>query len=183
MADVVWHLAGLLRRLHLAAEFLPQHRDGNGARSIRIPSSWRWPNCQATFSAAYLVEKWGRRRTLAVYLVASGIFTYLFAVTTNINMHGMPWESGCHSSPWGRGARCMPTPPRSTPPTCAAPAWAQPRGMTRIAGALAPSLGAALMGGSLALVLPLTMFAAVLRRFRRGCPRPCQYETTAATAG
>ena len=36
-------------------------------------------------SAAYLVEKIGRKRTLALYLVASGVFTYLFAAATSLN--------------------------------------------------------------------------------------------------
>jgi putative MFS transporter len=32
-------------------------------------------------SAAYLVERWGRKPTLGVYLVASGLFTFVFAAT------------------------------------------------------------------------------------------------------
>jgi MFS transporter, putative metabolite:H+ symporter len=39
------------------------------------------------FSAAYLVEKWGRRRTLAFYLVASGIFHLpVRRLATSLNM-------------------------------------------------------------------------------------------------
>lgn len=36
-------------------------------------------------SAAYLVEVWGRRKTLSVYMVAAGLFAYLFAVTTSFS--------------------------------------------------------------------------------------------------
>jgi MFS transporter, putative metabolite:H+ symporter len=35
------------------------------------------------FSAAYLIERWGRRNTLSLYLLASGVFTFLFAVTSD----------------------------------------------------------------------------------------------------
>ena len=36
------------------------------------------------FSAAYLVERWGRRKTLGLYLLAGGVFTYLFAAATSL---------------------------------------------------------------------------------------------------
>ncbi|MGD9002141.1 MAG: MFS transporter, partial [Anaerolineae bacterium] len=36
------------------------------------------------FSAAYLVERWGRKWTLTVYLLFSGLFTYLFAVVSGL---------------------------------------------------------------------------------------------------
>jgi MFS transporter, putative metabolite:H+ symporter len=110
------------------------------------------------FSAAYLVEKWGRRRTLAVYLVASGIFTYLFAVTTNINgMVAMGiWMSFFPLVAWGALYAYT---PEAYPTNLRGTGMGAASGMTRIAGTIAPSLGAALMGGSLALVLPLTIFA------------------------
>jgi MFS transporter, putative metabolite:H+ symporter len=34
------------------------------------------------FSAAYLIERWDRRNTLGLYLLASGVFPFLFAVTS-----------------------------------------------------------------------------------------------------
>ena len=110
------------------------------------------------FSAAYLVEKWGRRRTLAVYLVSSGLFTYLFAVTTNINgMIAMGiWMSFFTLGAWGALYAYT---PEAYPTNLRGTGMGAASGMTRIAGALAPSLGAALMGGSLALVLPLSLFA------------------------
>jgi putative MFS transporter len=36
------------------------------------------------FSAAYLIERWGRRNTLSLYLLASGVFTFLFAVASGL---------------------------------------------------------------------------------------------------
>jgi putative MFS transporter len=110
------------------------------------------------FSAAYLVEKWGRRRTLAAYLIASGLFTYLFAVITNttsmVTMGALMsfFTLGAWGALYAYTPEAYPTNLRGTGMGAAS-------GMTRIAGALAPSLGAALMGGSLALVLPLTIFA------------------------
>lgn len=110
------------------------------------------------FSAAYLVEKWGRRRTLAVYLVASGVFTYLFAVTNSLNgmvMMGI-WMSFFTLGAWGALYAYT---PEAYPTNLRGTGMGAASGMTRISGAIAPSLGAALMGGSLALVLPLTIFA------------------------
>lgn len=110
------------------------------------------------FSAAYLVEKWGRRRTLAVYLAASGIFTYLFAVTNSLNgmvLMGI-WMSFFTLGAWGALYAYT---PEAYPTNLRGTGMGAASGMTRISGAIAPSLGAALMGGSLTLVLPLTIFA------------------------
>lgn len=108
------------------------------------------------FSAAYLVERWGRRRTLGFYLLASGLFTYLFAAANSLPLLvGMGiWMSFFALGAWGAlyayTPEAYPTAVRSTGMGAAS-------GMTRIAGAIAPSLGAALMGAS--LVVPLTVFA------------------------
>jgi putative MFS transporter len=110
------------------------------------------------FSAAYLVEKIGRKRTLALYLVASGVFTYLFAAANSLNwlvFMGI-WMSFFTLGAWGATyaytPEAYPTNLRATG-MGAASAW------TRIAGAIAPSLGAALSNGQFDLVLPLTVFA------------------------
>ncbi len=108
------------------------------------------------FSAAYLVEHWGRKGTLVVYLIFSGVFTYLFAVVS-----GLPFIVGTAMlmSFFTLGAwdvlyaytpELYPTEVRAT-----GMGWAS--GMTRIAGAIAPSLGGALLSRS--LVAALTLYA------------------------
>ncbi len=96
------------------------------------------------FSAAYLVERWGRRPTLALYLALSGVFTYLFAVVsglTSIVGTAVLMSFFCLGA-WGAlyayTPELYPTQTRST-----GMGWAS--GMTRIAGSLAPILGAGLL--------------------------------------
>jgi MFS transporter, putative metabolite:H+ symporter len=110
------------------------------------------------FSAAYLVEMIGRKRTLALYLIGSGVFTYLFAAANSLNwlvFMGV-WMSFFTLGAWGATyaytPEAYPTNLRATG-MGAASAWA------RIAGAIAPSLGAALSSGDFDLVVPLTVFA------------------------
>jgi putative MFS transporter len=109
------------------------------------------------FSAAYLVEKWGRRRTLAFYMTASGVFTYLFAIATSLPAliaMGV-WMSFFTLGAWGA---LYATTPEAYPTNLRGTGMGAASAFTRISGALAPSLGATLMvGGS--LVLPLTIFA------------------------
>lgn len=108
------------------------------------------------FSAAYLVERWGRRRTLAFYMVASGVFTYLFAAATSLNLlvaMGI-WMSFFTLGAWGALYAYT---PEAYPTNLRGTGMGAASGWTRIAGALAPSLGAVLIGASLAL--PLTIFA------------------------
>jgi putative MFS transporter len=108
------------------------------------------------FSAAYLVERWGRKWTLTVYLVLSGLFTYLFAAVS-----GLPFIVGSAMlmsfftlGAWGvlyaYTPELYPTEVRAT-----GMGWAS--GMTRIAGALAPILGGWLF--PISLVLALTLYA------------------------
>ena len=108
------------------------------------------------FSAAYLVEKLGRRVTLGVYLVASGVFTYLFAMATSLPLVvGMAvWMSFFTLGAWGALYAYT---PEVYPTTLRATGMGAASGWTRIAGAIAPILGAALMGVSLAI--PLTVYA------------------------
>lgn len=110
------------------------------------------------FSAAYLVEKWGRRPTLAFYLFASGLFTYLFAAANSMNMlvaMGI-WMSFFTLGAWGALYAYT---PEAYPTALRGTGMGTASGWTRISGAIAPSLGAALMGGGINLVLPLTVFA------------------------
>lgn len=108
------------------------------------------------FSAAYLVERLGRRRTLGFYLLASGLFTYLFAVATSLSdvVLMAVWMSFFALGAWGALYAIT---PESYPTTLRTTGIGAASGMTRIAGAIAPSLGAALMGYSLAI--PLTAYA------------------------
>ncbi|RME70842.1 MAG: MFS transporter [Chloroflexi bacterium] len=108
------------------------------------------------FSAAYLVERWGRRPTLALYLGLSGVFTYLFAVATGLTgiLATAVWMSFFCLGAWGAlyayTPELYPTQIRST-----GMGWAS--GMTRIAGALAPMLGAGLLTAN--FVGGLTLYA------------------------
>lgn len=108
------------------------------------------------FSAAWLVERWGRRRTLGAYLVVSGVFTYLFAAATSMNMlvaAGI-WMSFFTLGAWGALYAYT---PEAYPTNLRGTGMGSASAMTRISGAIAPSLGAVLMTSSLAL--PLTVFA------------------------
>jgi putative MFS transporter len=108
------------------------------------------------FSAAYLVEYWGRRWTLAVYLLLSGVFTYLFAVVSGLSfivgaaMLMSFFSLGAWGVLYAYTPELYPTEVRAT-----GMGWAS--GMTRIAGAIAPSLGGALLARS--LVAALTLYA------------------------
>ena len=108
------------------------------------------------FSAAWLVERWGRRPTLGVYLLASGAFAWLFylAVTPFAVMATATFLSFFALGAWGAlyayTPEAYPTAIRTTGIGAAS-------GMTRIAGAIAPSVGALVSRGSLAL--PLAVFA------------------------
>lgn len=112
------------------------------------------------FSAAYLVERWGRRNTLGLYLLASGVSTFLFAFAS-----GFGWilasallmsffSLGGWAALYAWTPELYPTEIRTT-----GMGWAS--GMARIAGILAPTLGGVLMGlaatatGSLLNVLSL----------------------------
>jgi putative MFS transporter len=109
------------------------------------------------FSAAYLVEKWGRKLTLAFYLGASGVFTFLFAAATSINVlvaMGI-WMSFFTLGAWGALYAYT---PEAYPTNIRGTGMGAASGMTRIAGAIAPTLGALLLGGG-SIVLPLSVFA------------------------
>lgn len=109
------------------------------------------------FSAAYFVERIGRRLTLGLYLLGSGIFTYLFAVAV------VPWSflatafamSFFALGAWGALYAYT---PEVYPTQLRATGMGAASSMTRIAGALALSLGGALLGVSMPLAL--TVFAA-----------------------
>lgn len=108
------------------------------------------------FSAAYLVERSGRRKTLGIYLVASGLFTFLFAAVTSLNWivaMGI-WMSFFTLGAWGALYAYT---PEAYPTILRGTGMGAASGMTRIAGAIAPSLGGILFSSS--FVVPLSVFA------------------------
>jgi putative MFS transporter len=106
--------------------------------------------------AAWLVERWGRRKTLGVFLVASGVFAWLFALSATpvavvisavlLSFFAM----GSWGALYAYTPEAYPTAIRTTGIGAAS-------AMTRVAGAIAPSIGAMVAGSSLAL--PLAVFA------------------------
>jgi putative MFS transporter len=106
------------------------------------------------FSAAYLIEHWGRKRTLAIYLGLSGLFTFLFAVVSGLSLivGTAVLMSFFTLGAWGvlyaYTPELYPTETRATGMGAAS-------GMTRIAGALAPILGGWLLASSLVAALSL----------------------------
>jgi MFS transporter, putative metabolite:H+ symporter len=103
-------------------------------------------------SAAWLVERWGRRATLAAYLTASALFTWLFAVadtTAGLVLAGSLmsfFTLGAWGALYAYTPEVYPTQVRATGMGTAS-------GMTRVAGALAPLVGGLLLPVSLAAAL------------------------------
>jgi MFS transporter, putative metabolite:H+ symporter len=100
------------------------------------------------FSAAYLIERWGRRNTLGVYLIASGVFTFLFAIVTGFGgllasaMLMSFFALGAWGSLYAWTPELYPTEIRTT-----GMGWAS--GMARVAGVITPTLGGILFGVAL----------------------------------
>lgn len=109
------------------------------------------------FSAAYLVERLGRRNTLGLYLIASGVFTFLFAVVTGFGgllacaMLMSFFALGAWAALYAWTPESYPTEIRTT-----GMGWAS--GMARVAGIITPTLGGILFG--YALVSALSTWAA-----------------------
>lgn len=112
------------------------------------------------YSAAYLVERWGRRRTLGAYLVASGACALIFAFTrtpaaiTATAAALSFFALGSWGALYAYTPEAYPTRIRTTGIGAAS-------GMTRLAGLVGPSIGAfasaSAQGGS--LLGPLAAFA------------------------
>jgi putative MFS transporter len=109
------------------------------------------------FSAAYLIERLGRRNTLGLYLIASGVFTFLFATVTGFGgllasaMLMSFFALGAWGSLYAWTPELYPTEIRTT-----GMGWAS--GMARVAGVITPTLGGILFG--YALVSALSTWAA-----------------------
>jgi putative MFS transporter len=108
------------------------------------------------FSAAALVEKWGRRRTLGAYLLASAVFAWAFALaaTPAAVVISAILLSFFALGAWGALYSYTPD---AYPSEIRTTGIGASSAMTRIAGAIAPSIGAMVTGES--LVLPLAVFA------------------------
>ncbi len=109
------------------------------------------------FSAAFLVEKWGRKPTLALYLALSGLFTYVFAVVNGLTpiVIAASLMSFFTLGAWGVLYAYT---PELYPTEIRATGMGAASGMTRIAGAIAPTLGGLLLPVS--MVAALTLYAA-----------------------
>jgi putative MFS transporter len=102
--------------------------------------------------AAFLVERWGRRPTLTLFLLGSAVTAFVFAGASSGT--GVLLASALLSfsllGAWGAlyafTPELYPTDARST-----GTGWAS--GMARLASLLAPALGAALLSSSLTLAL------------------------------
>lgn len=109
------------------------------------------------FSAAYFVERIGRRKTLTIYLLASALFTFLFAAATNLTWVialGI-WMSFFTLGAWGVIYAYT---PEAYPTVLRATGMGAASGMTRIAGVLAPIMGGLLLGSGMGF--PLAIFSA-----------------------
>jgi putative MFS transporter len=110
------------------------------------------------FSAAWLVEKWGRKVTLGIYLAFSGIFTYVFAVVTNTTSIVATISAATFFTLGAWGVLYAYT-PELYPTEIRATGMGAASGMTRIAGAIAPTLGGILLASG-NLLSALTLYAA-----------------------
>jgi putative MFS transporter len=103
-------------------------------------------------SAAWLVERWGRRPTLVTYLAASGAFTVLFAVAGSeaaiIATAALMsfFALGAWAALYAYTPESYPTAVRTT-----GMGWAS--GMARVAAALVTLFGATVIAGSMAFAL------------------------------
>lgn len=112
-------------------------------------------------SAAWLIERWGRRATLGSYLAASGVFTYLFAVagdTATLVTAGalMSFFSlGAWGALYAYTPEVYPTEIRTTGVGAAS-------SLSRVAGAVAPLIGGLLLPVSLPAALSVYAAAFML---------------------
>jgi putative MFS transporter len=116
-------------------------------------------------SAAVLIEKWGRKQTLSVYLALSAVFTYVFALLAGMSpVAAVPvvlatslmtfFTLGAWGTLYAYTPELYPTEIRATGMGAAS-------SMARYAGILAPFLGAQIWAATQpgGLVIALTMFA------------------------
>ena len=108
------------------------------------------------FSAAALVSRWGKKTTLGVYLIASGACAWLFALASTpltVVLSAVALSFFALGA-WGALYACT---PESYPTGIRTTGIGAASGWTRIAGVIAPTIGALVAGQSLAV--PLAVFA------------------------
>ncbi|GAC1364817.1 MAG: MFS transporter [Herpetosiphon sp.] len=111
-------------------------------------------------SAAYLVQRWGRKQTLALYLFASAVFSYFFTRAIGgaaIVQSGMLLSFsllGAWGALYALTPELYPTEVRST-----GMGWAS--AMARVAAILGPVIGGYLLDHKLPLTLSVTLYAAL----------------------
>lgn len=112
-------------------------------------------------TSMYLVEKWGRRGTLALFLILGGISGYAFAVARDFVtlVSSLFFVSFFNLGAWGAvypyTAELFPTQLRSS-------AFGMAEGVGKITAILAPIVFARLLGVSESIVLPLTVIAVLM---------------------
>lgn len=103
-------------------------------------------------SAAWLVERWGRRPTLVTYLVASGAFTLAFAAADSLTLYVLAACLMSFSS-LGAWAALYAYTPELYPTALRATGMGWASAMTRIAAVLVVIFGARVISGSLTAAL------------------------------
>jgi MFS transporter, putative metabolite:H+ symporter len=108
------------------------------------------------FSAAWLIERWGRRPTIVTYLLVSAAGTFVFALApgTALLLVGGIAMSAFSLGAWGALYAYT---PELYPTSVRGTGFGAASGMSRIAGAVAPVIGGVLLASS--LVLPLSVYA------------------------
>lgn len=108
------------------------------------------------FSAAWLVEKWGRKPTLTTYLGASAVFTFLWAMATSATLI---FVAAALMSFFTLGAFAVlyTYTPETYPTTLRTTGMGSASGWARVGGFIAPYIGGLLIEAS--LVLALSVFA------------------------
>ncbi len=104
------------------------------------------------FSAAWLVEKWGRKRTFVTYLSFAAVFTFVYGSAENLTVLLTAavlmsfFALGAWASLYAYTPELLPTRMRTTGMGAAS-------GMARVAGVVAPLIGGLLIPVSLGLTL------------------------------
>ena len=113
------------------------------------------------FSAAWLVERWGRKRTFVTYLSIAALCTFVYGTATSLTVLIVAailmsfFALGAWSSLYAYTPELLPTRMRTTGMGAAS-------GMARVAGVLAPLLGGVLIPVSLGLTLTVYALAFAL---------------------
>jgi MFS transporter, putative metabolite:H+ symporter len=113
------------------------------------------------FSAAWLVEKWGRKPTLTVYLAASATFTFMWALVSS--QAAVMLAAGLMSFfTLGAFAVLYTYTPETYPTTLRTTGMGSASGWARVGGFIAPYVGGLLIDVSLTLALSVFALAFII---------------------